>query len=70
MAGGGKSLSFTHTEEDIEQWLAQGSLEETFQENINHLIPVWRDDGRWLLIPALLFLTPVFRRAWLMSIRS
>jgi Ca-activated chloride channel homolog len=70
LAGGGKKLVFTHTEQDIKQWLAQGSLEETFQENLNHLIPVWRDDGRWFLIPALLLLMPIFRRGWLMRVQS
>lgn len=69
-AGGGKNISFTNTEKDIQQWLNESALDEKFEENINNTIPIWRDDGRWLLIPALLCLLPIFRRFWLMRIQA
>ena len=69
-AGGGDAIPFKNTEADLKQWLVEGTLEETFQENIDNTVPVWRDDGRWLLMPALLCLLPVFRRFWLMRIQS
>ncbi len=67
-AGGGDAIPFKNTEADLKQWLGQNSLEETFQENLEHTVPTWRDDGRFLLIPALFCLLPVFRRFWLMRI--
>ncbi len=67
-AGGGENITFSHTEKDIQQWLTSGSYEEVMQENINNTVPVWRDDGRWFLIPAMICLLPVFRRAWLMRL--
>ncbi len=69
-AGGGAAIPFQNTEADLKQWLTQSTLDETFQENLNNTIPVWRDDGRWFLIPALLCLLPAFRRFWLMRVQS
>ncbi|MDX2345251.1 MAG: VWA domain-containing protein [Legionella sp.] len=69
-AGNGENIHFSHTEKDIQTWLSIHSRDETFQANLNHTLPVWRDDGRWLLVPALLCLLPVFRRAWLMRIAT
>ncbi|MDF1677754.1 MAG: VWA domain-containing protein [Legionellaceae bacterium] len=69
-AGDGQVIHFTNTESDIKQWLAESTSEETLQESLNNTIPLWRDDGRWFLIPAGLFLLPVFRRFWLMRIQS
>jgi Ca-activated chloride channel homolog len=67
-AGHGENILFSPKEKDIRQWLAQRSHEEIMQANVNNTVPVWRDDGRWFLMPVLLFLLPVFRRAWLIRI--
>ena len=69
-AGNGQNIPFSHKEKDIQQWLAEGSHEEIMQANLTNTVPVWRDDGRWFLIPVLLCLLPVFRRAWLMRIST
>jgi Ca-activated chloride channel homolog len=69
-AGDGQTIAFTNTDKDIKQWLAEDTHRDTFQENLNDTIPLWRDDGRWLLIPALMLLLPIFRRRWLMRIQT
>ncbi len=69
-AGKGQMLRFTHTDKDIKAWLKQASPDERLQADIMQSIPLWRDDGRWFLIPALLCLLPVFRRAWLLRIST
>jgi Ca-activated chloride channel homolog len=69
-AGGGKNIAFTHTDKDIKTWLEAPSPDEIFQLSVSSTLPLWRDDGRWFLIPALLCLIPVFRRAWLIRIST
>lgn len=67
-AGHGENIAFTNKDTDLKQWLAQKPFEDDFEENENYAIPTWRDDGRWLLIPAFLCLMPAFRRFWLLRI--
>lgn len=68
-AGDGQALRFTHTTNDLDQWLKNSGEEQMSGAQTDDAIPVWRDDGRWLLIPALLCLLPAFRRHWLLRIR-
>lgn len=69
-AGHGQLIPFSETSKDIEQWLNQTTATLKYQTHSSELIPVWRDEGRWFLIPALLLLLPVFRRGWLQRINT
>ena len=66
-AGSGEVISINRPEE-LKQWLQHSRLQVKYKLNAGDAIPVWRDDGRWFLIPALLFLLPVFRQGWLQRI--
>lgn len=67
-AGQGQLIPFSDTSTDIEQWLAATHKNQHYVASLQNEVPVWRDQGRWLLIPALLFLLPAFRRGWLQRI--
>lgn len=69
-AGEGRLITFTDTNQDIEQWLAATKTTQHYASNRDDEIPVWRDQGRWFLIPALAFLLPVFRRGWLKGLTA
>lgn len=69
-AGQGKLIPYSDTSADIEQWLSATSGEHQYAANLQNEMPVWRDQGRWFLIPALLFLLPVFQRGWLQRINT
>ncbi len=69
-AGGGTVVSMTDTSSDLNQWLHASRTQQTFTTDINNEIPVWRDQGRLFIIPALILLLPVFRRGWLQRISS
>lgn len=64
-AGRGDLILYTDTTTDIDQWLAESKTNQRFGINLQNDIPVWQDQGRWFLIPALLLLLPAFRRGWL-----
>ena len=59
-AGHGKNLSLSNNNQELEQWLALSS--QAVNKKAQNLVAVFRDDGRWFIIPALLFLLPMFRR--------
>lgn len=66
-AGQGQLLKYSSDSSDLEQWLNnKGNQEYALSQDDD--IPLWRDEGRWFLIPALLFLLPVFRRGWLQRV--
>lgn len=69
-AGHGQVIPFTDTEADLNQWLAVSNTNQRYSINLQNDIPIWRDQGRWFLIPALLLLLPVFRRGWLQRINT
>lgn len=64
-AGKGQLIPFTDSDADIEQWLVASGSQMQFQASQHQDIPLWQDEGRWFLIPALLLLLPAFRRGWL-----
>lgn len=64
-AGQGDVIPFSDTSTDLEQWLAASKSNQQYTANLQNDIPIWRDQGRWFLIPALIFLLPAFRRGWL-----
>ena len=69
-AGEGHVISFTDTPADINQWLSASQIHQRYGINLQNDIPIWRDQGRWFLIPALLLLLPMFRRGWLQRIST
>lgn len=69
-AGQGQLLFFSDTSADLDQWLKSPIGEEQYWRSKESDIPMWRDEGRWFLIPALIFLLPVFRRGWLQRITA
>jgi Ca-activated chloride channel family protein len=64
-AGGGQQLTLTDNTDDLKQWLTTPAPQRTFSANLENEVPVWRDEGRWLIIPSLFCLLPIFRRGWL-----
>lgn len=64
-AGHGEVIPFSDTSTDLEQWLTATQSNQQYTANLQNDIPVWSDQGRWFLIPALIFLLPAFRRGWL-----
>lgn len=69
-AGQGDVIAMTDNQDDIETWLRSKHRNIKYEMNDNNDIPVWRDEGRWFLIPALLLLLPAFRRDWLLRITT
>jgi Ca-activated chloride channel family protein len=68
-AGNGQFLKYTADDSDLQQWLAATKGNEQFTLNEEDDIPLWRDEGRWFLIPALLLLLPIFQRGWLQRVK-
>ncbi len=62
-AGDGQLLPYSSDSNDLDQWI--NKKQEQFIKNSQDEIPLWRDEGRWFLIPALLLFLPVFQRGWL-----
>ncbi len=69
-AGGGSVLTFSDNSSNVAAWLQQGKMSQNFQFTARNDIPIWRDEGRWFLIPALVLMLPVFRRGWLQRVVS
>lgn len=67
-AGHGELIPFSDASDDIDRWLATTSGSKQYQANLQNDIPIWRDQGRWFLIPALFLMLPVFRRGWVQRI--
>ncbi|KTD31596.1 MULTISPECIES: VWA domain-containing protein [Legionella] len=67
-AGQGQLIHFADTSDDLDQWLKESVNRKQFSLSENDEVPLWRDEGRWFLLPALLFFLPVFRRGWLQRI--
>jgi Ca-activated chloride channel family protein len=66
-AGDGLLLRYTSDSSNLDQWI-DASAQKQFALSKDDDIPLWRDEGRWFLIPALLLLLPVFQRGWLQRI--
>ena len=64
-AGLGDLIPFSNTSTDLDRWLNATHGRSQYTTSLQNDIPVWRDQGRWFLIPALVFLLPAFRRGWL-----
>lgn len=64
-AGGGLLIPMLDTSDDLDEWLNATRTQQAFTKDFNNEVPVWRDQGRWFIFPALLLLLPAFRRGWL-----
>jgi Ca-activated chloride channel family protein len=62
-AGGGQLIPYSADSSDLNQWITR-HMGDQFVKNNQDEVPLWRDEGRWFLIPALLLFIPVFRRGW------
>lgn len=60
-SGQGQLLPYRSDSSDLDQWINAQSKHQFLQSNDDE-IPLWRDEGRWFLIPALFFLLPLFQR--------
>jgi len=67
-AGDGLLLPFSDSSDDLTQWLNATNNTEQLALSSQNDIPLWRDEGRWFLLPALFLLLPVFWRGWLQRI--
>ncbi|NCT57578.1 MAG: VWA domain-containing protein [Legionella sp.] len=68
-AGHGLSIPFKNTTQDLDTWLNYHAFERSLKAKDHESMPMWRDDGRWLMIPALLLLLIAFRRDWTLRLR-
>jgi Ca-activated chloride channel family protein len=64
-AGHGQVLSLSTHSADLQRWLHVGGLGTPYAEKKDRQLLIWRDEGRWFLIPAFILLLPVFRRGCL-----
>jgi Ca-activated chloride channel family protein len=69
-AGHGEVVHFTETSDDIQHWLSASQNHPAFKTTQDDTVPQWRDDGRWFLIPAILFILPLFRRGGILRLQS
>ncbi|MCA0403473.1 MAG: VWA domain-containing protein, partial [Proteobacteria bacterium] len=67
-AGKGQLLPFSDREDDLNAWLNSIKKQQELNLNTQNNVPLWRDEGRKFLFPALIFLLPVFRRGWMQRI--
>lgn len=65
-AGNGEMIKYQTNTSDLDQWLSLRNQIQFSRDQDD--IPLWRDQGRWFLIPALLLLLPIFRKGWLQRI--
>ena len=63
-AGQGEVIPLSNTSTDLDRWLKTKHGRSQYTSSTENNIPVWRDQGPWFLIPALIFLLPAFRRGW------
>ena len=65
-AGKGKNLLLSDQDLDLEKWLSLSQQNKTTDSP--NQISIWRDQGRWFIIVALLLLLPLFRRNCLQKV--
>ncbi len=68
--GQGLLVPFSDTSKPLDRWLTRTHGAQQYEASLQNDIPVWRDQGRYFLIPALLLLLPGFRRGWLQRINT
>lgn len=68
--GQGLLVPFTDTSKNLDRWLTSTHGARQYEASLQNDIPVWRDQGRFFLIPVLLLLLAGFRRGWLQRINT
>ena len=66
-AGAGELINLSDESTDIEKILANSKQNHSYTINKDSEVSLWRDQGRWFLLPAIFFLLPAWRRGWLIS---
>lgn len=69
-AGNGKLIDYTFNSDDIDKWLQSTHITRAFKRNDLKNIPLKRDDGRYFVLLALIFLLPFFRRGYFARING
>ncbi len=69
-AGHGRLITLSNAESGLKRWLSQARGRHELDKQKTHAVPMWQDEGRWLLLPALLLLLPVFARGWLARVTA
>ncbi len=69
-AGNGKLIDYTFDSADINQWLNSTKLQRSFKTKEMQNIPLMRDEGRFFVLLALIFLLPFFRRGYFSRING
>lgn len=68
-AGQGISEVITNDASDLTAWVhLEKSVQRTQIKEEKDKIPIWRDQGRWFLLPTLLFFLPAFWRRWILRV--
>ncbi len=65
--GKGQLVMYTSDSSNLDEWI-EASSGKQFALSQNEDIPLWRDEGRWFLVPALFFFLPAFRKGWLQRV--
>ncbi|KTC70246.1 hypothetical protein Lbir_1829 [Legionella birminghamensis] len=68
-AGNGILLNLNDEAASLTHWLNLAITSKQYTLSEQNEIPVWQDEGRWFLIPAMILLLPVFRRGWLQRVQ-
>lgn len=69
-AGRGTMLTLSDDQKDLNRFLKFKSNKKNYTINNKNEVYVWKDEGRWFLIPALLLFLPAFRRDWILRINT
>ncbi|BCA97017.1 hypothetical protein TUM19329_33780 [Legionella antarctica] len=69
-SGHGQLIQYSPDSSDLDQWINASNKNKFFALSLEDDVPLWRDEGRWFLIGALLFLLPVFQRGWLQRVAA
>ena len=69
-AGNGKLIDYTFNSDDIDKWLQSTHIKRAFKRNDLKNIPLMRDEGRYFVLLALIFLLPFFRRGYFARINE
>ena len=68
--GQGMLLAINDNDTALKNWLSETQRRDQFQASAHNEIPIWQDQGRWFLIPALFCLMPFFRRGWIQRLAT
>lgn len=69
-AGNGALLDYSLNADDINQWLNATKIKKSFKRNDFKNIPLMRDEGRYFVLLAIIFLLPFFRRGYFARING